>query len=269
MRSQKEKIVEAKLFERVSKYPVCKKILEAILMDEELHEMQDYANNVSIKRLGFNDHGPVHMRQVTKNAIKMLEILHQAGILTSLEQEEMGTFEDSMCALILAGMCHDIGMMIGRQGHEEMSVILALPVIERILKSVFKNDLKKRVIIKSLATEAIIGHMTTRKIHSFEAGILLVADGCDMTKGRARIPLAIHSATPRIGDIHIYSANAIERVSIRKGANKPLRIEVEMSSEVGYFQIEEVLLAKINSSPAKIFIEVYAGVKGQEKKCYL
>lgn len=265
MRSQKEKIVEAKLFERVSKYPVCKKILEAILMDEELHEMQDYANNVSIKRLGFNDHGPVHMRQVTKNAIKMLEILHQAGILTSLEQEEMGTFEDSMCALILAGMCHDIGMMIGRQGHEEMSVILALPVIERILKSVFKGDLKKRVIIKSLATEAIIGHMTTRKIHSFEAGILLVADGCDMTKGRARIPLAIHSATPRIGDIHIYSANAIERVSIRKGTNKPLRIEVEMSSEVGYFQIEEVLLAKINSSPAKIFIEVYAGVKGQEK----
>lgn len=111
--------------------------------------------------------------------------------------------------------------------------------------------------------------MTTRKIHSFEAGILLVADGCDMTKGRARIPLAIHSATPRIGDIHIYSANAIERVSIRKGTNKPLRIEVEMSSEVGYFQIEEVLLAKINSSPAKIFIEVYAGVKGQEKKCYL
>lgn len=265
MRSQKEKIVEAKLFERVSKYPVCKKILEAILMDEELHEMQDYANNVSIKRLGFNDHGPVHMRQVTKNAIKMLEILHQAGILTSLEQEEMGTLEDSMCALILAGMCHDIGMMIGRQGHEEMSVILALPVIERILKSVFKGDLKKRVIIKSLATEAIIGHMTTRKIHSFEAGILLVADGCDMTKGRARIPLAIHSATPRIGDIHIYSANAIERVSIRKGTNKPLRIEVEMSSEVGYFQIEEVLLAKINSSPAKIFIEVYAGVKGQEK----
>lgn len=269
MRSQKEKIVEGKLLERASKYPVCKKLMETILSDEELHEMQDYANNVSIKRLGFNDHGPVHMRQVTKNAIKMLEILHESGIKTSLEQEDMGSFEDSMCALILAGMCHDIGMMVGRQGHEEMSVTLSMPVIDRVLKTVFKNDTKKRVIIKSLATEAIIGHMTTRKIHSLEAGILLVADGCDMTKGRARIPLAIHSATPRIGDIHIYSANAIDRVSIRRGTSKPLRVEVEMSSEVGYFQIEEVLLAKINSSPAKVFIEVFAGVKGQDMKCYL
>ena len=62
--------------------------------------MQDYANSVSIRRLGYNDHGPVHMRQVVGNAIKMLNILHEAGIQTSLEKEEMGTFEDSMCAVI-------------------------------------------------------------------------------------------------------------------------------------------------------------------------
>lgn len=269
MKSQKEKIVEAKLLEKAGKYPVCSKLLKVLINDSELHEMQDYANNVSIKRLGFNDHGPVHMRQVTKNAIKMLEILHDAGIKTSLENEEIGSYEDSMCAVILAGMCHDIGMMTGRQGHEEMSVTLSLPVIERVLKSVFPDDIKKFVIIKSVATEAIIGHMTTRKIHSLEAGVILVADGCDMTKGRARIPLAIHSSTPRVGDIHIYSANAIERVSIKQGSNKPVRIDIEMSNEVGFFQIEEVLLAKVNSSPAKGYIEVYAGVKGQDKKCYL
>ncbi len=268
MRSQKEKIVETKLLEKTEKYPVCYKLLQLLLSDNELHEMQDYANNVSIKRLGFNDHGPVHMRQVTRNAVKMLEILHGFGIKTSLELEETGSFEDSMCAIILAGMCHDIGMMIGRQGHEEMSVTLSLPVIERVLKSLFGDDIKRRVIIKSLAVECIIGHMTTRKIHSLEAGVILVADGCDMTKGRARIPLAIHS-TPRIGDIHIYSANAIERVSIRQGAKKPVRIDIEMSNEVGFFQIEEVLLAKVNSSPAKDYIEVYAGVEGQDSKCYL
>ena len=51
--------------------------------------MQDYANNVSIKRLGFNDHGPVHMRQVANNAIKMLNIIHENNIQTSLEKEEM------------------------------------------------------------------------------------------------------------------------------------------------------------------------------------
>ena len=74
--------------------------------------------------------------------------------------------------------------------------------------TLFPNDLHKRVIIKSVATEAIVGHMSSRKIHSIEAGVLLIADGCDMTKGRARIPMSINT-TPRVGDIHKYSANAI------------------------------------------------------------
>jgi metal-dependent HD superfamily phosphatase/phosphodiesterase len=42
-----------------------------------------------------------------------------------------------------------------------------------------------------------------------------------------------------------------------------------MSAEVGFFQIEEVLLPKINSSPAKDLVELYAGVEGQELKRYL
>ena len=45
-------------------------------IENTLQEMQDYANNVSIKRLGFNDHGPVHMRQVASNSIKMLNIFY-------------------------------------------------------------------------------------------------------------------------------------------------------------------------------------------------
>ena len=42
--------------------------------------------------------------------------------------------------------------------------------------------------------------MATHPIHSVEAGIILIADGCDMTKGRARIPLEIPSK-PTEGDI--------------------------------------------------------------------
>ncbi len=268
MKSAKEKLVETKILERVSKYPQCKPLIEFLFNDEELHEMQDYSNVVSIKRLGFNDHGPVHMRQVTSNAIKMMEMLHQAGIKTSLEKEETGTFEDSLCAVVLAAMTHDLGMMIGREDHEDLSVVFALQLLDRALTSILKNDIRKKVIIKSLATEAIAGHMAHRKIHSLEAGIILIADGCDMTKGRARIPLAMHNA-PRAGDIHIYSANAITRVGINMGENKPIRIDVEMSSEVGFFQIEEVLLPKVNSSTAKEYIEIYAGVTGQESKRYL
>jgi hypothetical protein len=198
----------------------------------------------------------------------MLNILQSAGIQTSLEQEEIGTFEDSMCAVIIAGLMHDLGMMIGRQGHEDMSAMLAQPIIQRALMHVFPDDLHKRVVIKSLATEAIVGHMSSRKIHSIEAGIILIADGCDMTKGRARIPMAINT-TPKVGDIHKYSAHAINRIGIHHGERKPIRIDIEMSGDVGFFQIEEVLLTKIDSSPAKKYVELYAGVTGQEPKCYL
>ncbi len=268
MKSVKESVTETKIFEKLKNYPKCKELVKYLFNDVELQEMQDYANNVSIKRLGFNDHGPVHMRQVAINSIKMLKILNEAKIPTSLEQEEIGTFEDSLCAVVIASLMHDLGMMVGRQGHEEMSVMLALPLIDKTLNSIFPDDIHKRVVIKSLAIEAIIGHMSSRKIHSIEAGILLIADGCDMTKGRARIPMALNT-TPKVGDIHKYSASAITKVNIQHGETKPIKIDVEMSAEVGFFQIEEVLLTKVNSSPAKQFIELYAGVTGEEKKRYL
>jgi len=268
MKSVKEVATESKILDRLKNYPQSLELTKYLFADEELQEMQEYANNVSIRRLGYNDHGPVHMKQVINNAIKMLNILHEFGIKTSLEQEEIGSFEDSMCAIILAGMMHDLGMAIGRQGHEEMSSLLSQPIIDRTLKHLYPNDMHKRVIIRSVATEAIIGHMSSRRIHSIEAGVLLIADGCDMTKGRARIPMAINT-TPRVGDIHKYSANAINRISIHKGERKPIKIDIDMSGDVGFFQIEEVLLSKIDVSPAKQFVELHAGVTGQERKCYL
>ena len=268
MKSLKEVSLEEKILKRLDNSQVCLDLVNYLFEDKELQVMQEYANNVSIKRLGYNDHGPVHMRQVTANAIKMLNILQRSGIKTSLECEEIGTFEDSMCAVIIAGLMHDLGMMIGRQGHENMSSLLAQPIIARTLEHIFPDDLPRRVIIKSLATECIIGHMASKKIHSIEAGIILIADGCDMTKGRARIPMAINT-TPKVGDIHKYSANAINRIGIHHGERRPIRIDIEMSGDVGFFQIEEVLLTKIDSSPAKEYVELYAGVEGQEAKCYL
>lgn len=268
MKSVKEIATEGKILERLKPFPVCTEMVKYLFDDRELQEMQEYANNVSIKRLGFNDHGPVHMKQVASNSIKMLNILHESGIKTSLETEEIGTFEDSMCAVVIACLMHDLGMMIGRQGHEEMSVNLALPLIDRTLNIILPTDIHKRVVIKSLAIESIIGHMSTRKIHSLEAGIILIADGCDMTKGRARIPLAINT-TPKVGDIHKYSASAITRVKIYHGENKPIKLDIEMASEVGFFQIEEVLLTKIEASTAKQYVELYAGVTGEDRKRYL
>ena len=80
MKSIKEVSVESKILKRLQNRPECLKLVNYLIEDEELQEMQDYANNVSIKRLGYNDHGPVHMRQVTANSIKMLNIFEDMSI---------------------------------------------------------------------------------------------------------------------------------------------------------------------------------------------
>lgn len=246
------------------------KVVQLLINDEEIQAIQDYANSVSIVRLGYNDHGPVHMRTVCRNALKMMKIIYQANVNSSLEKEQNGTFTDSVTAVAISGFMHDFGMTIGRQDHELYSGILAYNIINRILEAALPDskDLKRRVVIRSMAMEGIIGHMGSRKIHSLEAGIIQIADGCDMTKGRARIPMELNKI-PSVGDIHKYSANSIEKVKILSGQEKTIRIEVEMSGDVGFFQIEEVLLQKINNSPARNLIELYAGVIGQEMKRYL
>ncbi|MDR2313680.1 MAG: HD domain-containing protein [Spirochaetaceae bacterium] len=270
-RSGKELALDGKILEKVKAFRLSEKIeklTEKILYDEEIQAMQEYANNVSIVRLKFNDHGPVHMRTVAHNALIMMDLIRRAGVKTSLEAEETGSFEDSLSAVLCGALLHDLGMAIGRQDHELHSAYLAHPILDRVLRDVYKTDYQKITIIRSLALEAIAGHMGNRSIYSLEAGIVQVADGCDMKKGRARIPLAI-AGSPRVGDIHQYSANSIEELSIGPGKEKPISIRVNMSSEVGLFQVEEVLLNKIAAGTAKSYIELYAVLNDGAPKRYL
>jgi metal-dependent HD superfamily phosphatase/phosphodiesterase len=272
MRSGKEISLDTRLSETVDSFKLSGKaatVLKMLLRDEEIQASQEYANTVSIVRLGYNDHGPVHMRTVTLTAMKMLRLLRQAGIKTNMEKDECGDFEDSLSAVICAAMLHDLGMAIGRQDHELHGVYLAYPILDRILAEVYRDNLKKRVMIRALALEGITGHMGTRTIFSLEAGIVQIADGCDMTKGRARIPLMLWQDSSKGGHIHQYSANSIEEVLINAGKEKPIRVDVRMSNESGFFQVEEVLLKKIAGSPAKPCIELYAQVREETPRQYL
>ena len=266
MTSPKQKALDKALLKGLKSKVL--KTAELLISDSEISILQDYANTVSITRLNFNDHGPVHMRKVAINAMKLMKIMNESGIKFNLESEKIGTIEDSMIAVLIASFLHDIGMSIGRDGHERMTITLTTGIIERILKDIYPKNLKKQLIVKSMIFEGITGHMGTQKIHSLEAGIVLVADGCDMEKGRARIPLIMDTGS-KIGDIHKYSSAAIKKVYIEKGKENPVRIQVEMTENAGFFQIEEVLMKKINMSPVKKYIELYAGVIGNELKRYL
>lgn len=264
-KSPKESGLDRRIIELVPES--LREFADTVLNDPEIKAMQDYANVVSIKRLGYNDHGPVHMRKVCKNAVKMAGLLKEAGISMSLEREEIGTHTDSVLALFMAGILHDVGMSMTRQDHENYSALLARPIIDRYLADFYGDNIDKRVTIRSLILEAIVGHMAAVRIHSIEAGLILIADGCDMEKGRARIPLMIqHEA--RVGDIHKYSSSAVDRIRIAEGEERAIAVTVEMNQSVGFFQVEEVLYPKLNMSPAKEFIELYAGIAGHEPKRY-
>ena len=271
MKSSKEVSIDNNLIEMVEAFNLsgtALKGLNLLLENREIQALQEFANTVSIIRLGYNDHGPVHMRTVTQSAILMLDLLKLAGIKTTIESDNCGGFEDGLLAVILSSMLHDIGMTMGRQNHETHSTILASPIIDKVLSEVYGDNLHKKVAVSSVALEGIAGHMGTINISSLEAGIVQIADGCDMTKGRARIPIAINNA-PRVGHIHQYSANSIEKVCIKAGMEKPVRIDVYMSSEVGLFQVEEVLMHKIAVSTAKQHVELYAQVENNSERRYL
>ncbi len=266
-KSVKQQNLEARILKLLSGKAL--KTAELIFNDPELQAVQEYANIVSIKRLGYNDHGPVHMRTATLNTIKMFKLLNEAGIQMNLEKEEVGTADDSLTAVIMASLLHDLGMTITRDSHELLSIQLATPYIDRILDALHEpGDLMTKTAIRSIAIEGIFGHMATRKIHSLEAGLVLIGDGSDMEKGRARIPSMLSMKT-RVGDIHRTSASSIQKVKISRGTEKPICITVEMTASVGFFQIEEVFFPKINNSPVKPYIELYAGVIDREMLRYL
>ena len=84
-----EKILDSLLPEKLNGETIPYEVAKILIDDPEIAEIQNYANHVSIVRLGYNDHGPVHMRTVARNCIKMMKILHEAKIEKSLEKEKL------------------------------------------------------------------------------------------------------------------------------------------------------------------------------------
>ena len=243
-------------------------LLKRLLSDQEINLTHSYANVVSVRRLGYNDHGPVHARITTYNALKILRLLHEGGIKTSLEAEFVSDYEASQVAVALGCFLHDTGMGVTREAHEWHSVNLMDPHIVRYLEWLYPDDQALRVVIRAMAHEIIVGHMAHVRVHSIEAGTVLVADGTDMTKGRSLIPLNLQ-LDPEVGDMHRFSANTISKVEILKGERKPVRVSIQMDNPTGLFQIEEVLMGKVKASPIMKHLEIEARIDGQEPRLYL
>jgi len=62
-KSAKQSSLEQRILRTLEGKPL--QAAQLLFSDPQLQAMQEYANIVSIRRLGFNDHGPVHMRKAT------------------------------------------------------------------------------------------------------------------------------------------------------------------------------------------------------------
>jgi metal-dependent HD superfamily phosphatase/phosphodiesterase len=130
-----------------------------------------------------------------------------------------------------------------------MSVMLAMPVLDRLLEPIYPEP-EQRYELRGFILHAIMTHDIDMPPLTIEAAIVAVADACDMTKGRSRYAFDTGTIS-----IHSVGGLSIDRVMIERGRKKPVRISVEVSNSAGIFPVEEYLVPKINAGDVAQYIE--------------
>jgi metal-dependent HD superfamily phosphatase/phosphodiesterase len=225
---------------------------QLISTDPEVRENWMMANFVAVTKMGMNDHGEIHAKIATASALTMLDLLLDAGRLPDIVRSGYGDLDDAALVITAATLCHDFGNSIHRIAHENVSVQLALPVLDRLLLEIYPDE-AKRFRIRAFILSAIYTHHGNPPPLTLEAGLVCVGDSSDMTKGRGRQAFDSGSIT-----IHTVSALAVNQVVIQKGAQKPIELRIYLSNSAGIFQVQEVLAPKVRTSSLAESIEVVA-----------
>ena len=232
------------------------KIVKRLNENKEIQEYWRCSNIMTLDRMGYNDHGPIHVRIVANIALKILRILIKNKVTPSIVKDYKLSNEDAEVVVVLAMALHDVGNVVKRENHEEISAHIALNFLQRFLL-----DNEKKVIYISEILHGIVCHHEQTKPETVEAGVVRIADALDMAQGRARIPFSTG-----VINIHSVSALAIDRVEILEGKEKPILIKIHMSNSAGIFQIDNLLRGRIRNSGLEDYIQVVAEVTGEKEK---
>ncbi len=247
--------------EKVSGDEVLASIFHELEHNEELQTSLRLCNDMVVKRLYYNDHGPTHARIVAGAALEILEIFIRRGLRPVTMLHGL-TQRDAAAVVLLGSYLHDIGNMIHREMHHVTGVYIADRFLNSLLPR-FYPEQRALLRIKQEVLHSIIAHDENVQALSLEAGVVKLADGTDMAEGRARYPYAYGKT-----DIHAFSALAIKSVDLREGEEVPLLVEVDMTSEAGVFQVEEVYGKKIATSGLDRFVTVRMTLRGKYLKSY-
>ena len=232
--------------------------LDAVNSDEQVRAWW-YMAQVHAERLGMSDHSWIHTQIVLNSALRLLRLLVKAGVEPNVVTDHGMKPRDAEVVVAGGALLHDVGMSIHRADHEAYSLFLASGALGRLLADSYREP--DRTVIASEILHAIIGHRRRGEPYTVEAGVVRVADALDMAQGRTRIPLeAGHEG------IHSISAAAIDEVRIEAGAERPVRIEIDLNNSAGIFQVDDLLATKIRGTPLEGRIEVIAKVEGETEK---
>lgn len=218
-----------------------------------------YMQQVGSERLGMSDHSWVHIQIVANIALRILRLAERAGIEPAMVHDHGMRERDAEVVVTAGALLHDTGMSIHRADHESYSLWLAHGKLRELLDGVYEEP--ELTVVVSEALHCIIGHRRRGEPYTLEAGVVRVADALDMAQGRSRLPVE----RGEIG-IHQISAAAIDDVSIEKGTDRPIRVEIKMNNSAGIFQVDDLLATKIRGTPLEGHIEVIASVEGETEK---
>lgn len=253
-------VEERPLFSVPSRHnPKLQRLVSGINADIELQQLWRCANVNAVDRARMSDHGPVHIQIVANISLKLLRLLMGGDVEPSIVRDHGLTAEDAEVVVVLAAALHDVGMSIHRHEHETYSLVLGAPKSRQLLSRIY--DEPELTIVTSETLHAVIAHRSDERTYTIEASALKVGDALDMTQGRSRIPFEQGAV-----NIHSLSAAAVERVVVRRGEEKPIRIEAVLNNSVGLFQLDELLRPKIASSSIAPYVEVEARIEGEAEK---
>ena len=228
------------------------RLWKILVADPEVRANWDMADYIAVTKLHFNDHGEIHAKVTAASALSMLDLLVKSGVKPEVVASGAGDMDDAYLVVMAGALCHDFGNQIHRENHAGMSAYLALPILNRLLPKIYK-EVEHWVELRGFILSAINSHDGEPEPLTLEAGLVCVADACDMTKGRGRMAFDLGNI-----NIHTVSALSIDDVYISKGEDKAISIIVKMSNSAGVFQVQETLGNKIREASMVPYIDLVA-----------
>jgi len=216
-------------------------VLPNLLDDPEIRTYLRTQNVNAVTRKRYNDHGAKHIEIVRNRALRLYDLLKAGGVEFNGASDQGLEEADEPVIVALAATLHDIGHIVHRDDHAYYSIPLAADLLDRLLPEFY--DTAECVRMKAETLHAILCHHTAEDPLTREAGIIRVADGLDMERGRSRIPYEEGGR-----GINTISSQAIESVTLGPGEETPVEVEIEMVNAAGVYQVDSLLKAKLRGS---------------------